>query len=53
VKLPEVSVLDAAFVLSVSGIAALTGNAIGAGLSMLVAAVYFVVSAVIADRRAT
>jgi len=42
VKLPEVSVLDAAFVLSVAGIAALTGNAIGAGLSMLVAAGYFV-----------
>lgn len=50
--LPNVSILDAAFVLSVAGIAALTGNAIGAGLSMLVAAGYFVASSFIADRRA-
>ncbi len=50
-KLSGVSVLDAAFALSVAGIAALTGNAIGAGLSMLVAAGYFLAAAVIEDRR--
>ncbi len=50
--LPGVSVLDAAFVLSVAGVAALTGNALGAGLAMLVGAGYFVVSAWIADHRA-
>lgn len=49
--LPNVSVLDAAFVLSVAGVAAITGNSIGAGLSMIVAAIWFAVSAYIADRR--
>ena len=51
--IPGVSVLDAAFALSVAGVAALTGNPLGAGLALLVAAAYFVASAVIADRRAT
>lgn len=50
--LPSVSVLDAAFVLSVSGVSAITGNALGAGLSMIVGAAYFLASAIIADRRA-
>src|SRR5437870_13817133 len=50
--LPGVSVLDAAFALSVAGVAALTGNPIGAGLTMLVAAAWFGLSAWLADRRA-
>ncbi len=50
--LPGVSVLDAAFALSVAGIAALTGNPLGAGLSIIAAAAWFGLSAWIADRRA-
>ncbi len=49
--MPGVSVVDAAFALSVAGVAALTGNAIGAGLSMIVAAGWFALSAYLADRR--
>jgi len=49
--LPTVSVLDAAFALSVAGVAALTGNPIGAGLSMLVAAFWFGLSAYLVDKR--
>lgn len=45
--LPNVSVLDAAFVLSVTGAAM-----IWAPLALIVGAAYFVASAVIADRRA-
>lgn len=49
--LPGVSVLDAAFALSVAGVAALTGNALGAGLAVIVAAGYFALSAYLVDRR--
>lgn len=49
--LPGVSVLDAAFALSVAGVSALTGNPIGAGLTMLVAAAWFGLSAWLADKR--
>ncbi len=52
--IPNVSALDAAFVLSVTG-AAMFGAAwlgpIGAGLALFVAAGYFIAAAVIADRR--
>ena len=51
--IPGVSPIDAAFALSVAGVAALTGNSLGAGLSMLVAAAWFGLSAYLADRRVT
>jgi hypothetical protein len=51
VNLPGVSVLDVAFVLSVAGVAALTGNSLGAGLALIVAATYFIATAILADRR--
>ena len=49
--LPGVSAVDAAFALSVAGIAALTSNPVGAGLSIIVAAAWFGFSAWLADRR--
>lgn len=49
--LPGVSVLDAAFAMTVSAAAILTGNVIGAALSLAVAACWFGLSAYLADKR--
>lgn len=49
--LPNVSVLDAAFVFSVAASAILTGNVIGAALAFAVTACWFGLTAYLADKR--
>lgn len=49
--LPGVSVLDAAFVLSVTAASIVTGNVIGAALSLAVATLWFGFTAYINDKR--
>jgi hypothetical protein len=51
VTLPGVSVLDAAFVLSVSASAILTGNVIGAALALGITACWFALTAYLTDKR--
>ncbi len=49
--LPGVSVLDAAFALSVSAASILTGNLVGAALALGITACWFALTAYITDRR--
>jgi hypothetical protein len=49
--LPGVSVLDAAFALSVSATAILTGNLVGAALALAVTACWFGLTAYVTDKR--
>jgi hypothetical protein len=51
VTLPGVSVLDAAFVLSVAASAILTGNVISAALTLGITACWFALTAYLTDRR--
>ncbi len=49
--LPGVSVLDAAFALTVSASAIATGNVIGAALALGITAAWFALTAYITDKR--
>lgn len=49
--LPGVSVLDAAFVFAVVGVAAITSNPLGAGLAAIVGAAFMGLSAFLAYRN--
>lgn len=49
--LPGVSVLDAAYALTVAAVAIATGNPLGAALALAVAACWFGLSAYLTDKR--